>query len=110
MTCQAPQSVLDQMRALSSAEDIFAFLLLPYDAAVLNRARLHVMKRMGDYLAAVDLDALDEDGIFLAARKALKQAHADFTDSTPRAQKALKIYTQSRGNMVPLAGLRPLAR
>lgn len=108
MTPPTQSSVLDQMHALSSAEDIFTFLLLPYDAAVLNRARLHVMKRMGDYLARVDLSDLDDDGVFLQARQALKQAHADFLDSTAREQKALKIYTQPRGNMVPLAGLRPV--
>lgn len=110
MTRTAKQGVLEQMRALSSAEEIFTFLLLPYDEAVLNRARLHVMKRMGDYLAKVDLAELDDDGVFLEARKALKRAHADFVDSSPRQQKALKIYTQARGNMVPLAGLRPVAQ
>ncbi|MEX5729924.1 nitrogenase-stabilizing/protective protein [Rhodovulum iodosum] len=110
MTSQAPKNVLEQMYALSSAEDIFTFLLLPYDQDVLNRARLHVMKRMGDYLAKVNLDELDDDGVFLEARKALKRAHADFERSTPRQQKALKIYTQSRGNMVPLEGLRPVSR
>jgi nitrogenase-stabilizing/protective protein len=106
MTRPPTQSVLDQMHALSSAEDIFTFLLLPYDQGVLNRARLHVMKRMGDYLARVDLAALDDDSIYLEARRALKQAHADFVDSSPRAQKALKIYTQPRGNIVPIEGLQ----
>lgn len=106
MTRAASPGVLDQMHALSSAEDLFTFLLLPYDRAVLDRARLHVMKRMGDYLAEVDLAALDEDGIFLAARRALKRAHADFLASTPRAEKALKVFTRSRGNMVPVEALR----
>ncbi|MCO8144586.1 nitrogenase-stabilizing/protective protein NifW [Rhodovulum tesquicola] len=106
MTRPQTQSVLEQMHELSSAEDLFSFLLLPYDPAVLNRARLHVMKRMGDYLARVDLSVLDEDGVFLEARRALKQAHADFENSTPRAQKALKIYTQPRGNIVPMDGVR----
>jgi nitrogenase-stabilizing/protective protein len=107
----APQpGLLDQMQALSSAEDLFTFLLLPYDEAVLNRARLHVMKRMGANLAKIDLAALDDDALFLEARKALKQAHDDFRDSTPREQKALKIFTQPRGNMVPLDALRPLTQ
>ncbi|SIO30817.1 nitrogenase-stabilizing/protective protein [Rhodovulum sp. ES.010] len=110
MTRIATPGVLDQMHALSSAEEIFTFLLLPYDQAVLNRARLHIMKRMGDYLAAVDLAALDEDGVFLEARKALKRAYADFVASSPREQKALKLFTQPRGNTVPLAALRPVAR
>ncbi|MBK1635845.1 nitrogenase-stabilizing/protective protein NifW [Rhodovulum adriaticum] len=110
MTQTVSPGVLDRMRGLSSAEDMFAFLDLTFDPEVLNRARLHIMKRMGDYMSKVDMDALDEDGKFAEARRALKRAHADFVDSSPRQQKALKIYTQSRGNMVPLAGVRPISR
>ncbi|MBL3564486.1 nitrogenase-stabilizing/protective protein NifW [Rhodovulum sulfidophilum] len=107
MTRPAPRpSMLDQLYALSSAEDLFAFLDLPFDQAVLNRARLHVMKRMGQYLDETDLSQLDDDGVRAAAREALQKAHADFEDSTPSAQKALKIYTQPRGNVVPMEGLR----
>ena len=108
---RAPQpGLLDQMQALSSAEDLFTFLQLPYDQDVLDRARLHVMKRMGAYLAEIDLETLDDEALLLEARKALSQAHDDFRNSTPREQKALKIFTQPRGNMVPLDALRPLAR
>lgn len=110
MTSTATPGVLDQLHTMSSAEEMFAFLGLDFEQAVLNRARLHVMKRMGDYLSKVDLHALDEDGVFQEARTALKRAHDDFVDSTPREQKALKIYTQPRGNMVPLAGLKPVGK
>ncbi|ARE40148.1 Nitrogenase stabilizing/protective protein NifW [Rhodovulum sp. P5] len=102
--------VLDRLQSLSSAEDMFVFLDLPFDEAVLNRSRLHMMKRMGDYLDKADLDGLDEDAVFAEARKALAQAHADFENSSPREQKALKIYTQSRGNMVPMAGIQPIPK
>ncbi|TCP61698.1 nitrogenase-stabilizing/protective protein [Rhodovulum bhavnagarense] len=110
MTNATRPGVLDQMRALSSAEDMFAFLDLDYDPSVLNRARLHVMKRMGDYLAKVDLGALDEEAIRAEAQKALCRAHQDFVNSSPRQQKALKIYARSRGNIVPLEGLLPISR
>ncbi|TCO71204.1 nitrogenase-stabilizing/protective protein NifW [Rhodovulum euryhalinum] len=110
MTCNPDQGVLAQMHALSSAEEIFAFLSVPYDQAVLNRTRLHIMKRMGDYLARVDLSGLDDDGILGEARKALTQAHADFENSTPRAQKALKVFAQPRGNVVPVEGIRLATR
>jgi len=100
------QSVLDQLQALSSAEDMFACLDLAYDPAVLNRARLHMMKRMGDYLAEVDFAALDEAAAFAAARQALQKAHADFETSTPRDQKALKIYKQQKPNMVQIQTIK----
>ncbi|MRH21811.1 nitrogen fixation protein NifW [Rhodovulum strictum] len=95
--------MLDEMNALSSAEDLFTFLLLPYDPAVLDRARLHVMKRMGEYLARIDMDGLDDDAVFLEARKALKTAHADFVASTPRAEKTLKVYARKPANMVQIS-------
>ncbi|MBK5911800.1 hypothetical protein CCR85_09905 [Rhodothalassium salexigens] len=110
MTDPTPAGVLDRMRALSSAEDMFALLDLAYDEAVLNRARLHVMKRLGDYLDRLPLDQLDEDGAFREARAALQRAHDDFVTASPRQQKALKVFTQARGNMLPLEGLRPIAR
>ena len=43
-------TVLEQLAKLSSAEDYFRFLGVPYDPAVLNVARLHILRRMGDNL------------------------------------------------------------
>ncbi|MCA8878570.1 MAG: nitrogenase stabilizing/protective protein NifW [Rhodobacteraceae bacterium] len=92
MTDLEGKSVLDRIAELSSAEDIFTYLLLPYEEAVLNVNRLHIMKRMGQYLRSRDFAGMDDDAIFLEARATLKQAYQDFVDSTPLKEKVFKVF------------------
>ncbi|SKA24720.1 nitrogenase stabilizing/protective protein NifW [Consotaella salsifontis] len=89
----AARSVLREIKALSSAEDFFLYFLLPYDQHVINVARLHVMRRMGQYLAAADFAGLSEDEIFLEGRRLLKRAYRDFIDSSPGEQRLFKVFT-----------------
>ena len=51
----AADNILAQMKAVSSAEDIFRLLDVDYDPKVMNASRLHILKRMGDYLASENL-------------------------------------------------------
>lgn len=84
--------VLDHISGLSSAEDIFTYLLLPYEQEVVNVSRLHIMKRMGKYLAEADMAGMDEDAVFLEARTALKRAYEDFLESSPLEEKVFKVF------------------
>jgi len=84
--------VLDHIWSLSSAEDIFTYLLMPYEQEVLNVSRLHIMKRFGQYIKDVDLDGMSEDDVFLEARQALKKAYDDFCTSTPLQEKVFKVF------------------
>ncbi|WP_116133778.1 nitrogenase stabilizing/protective protein NifW [Tropicimonas sp. IMCC34043] len=84
--------VLDHISGLSSAEDIFTYLLMPYEPEVLNVSRLHIMKRFGSYLGKADLSKLDADETFLAARQCLKRAYGDFLESTPMKEKVFKVF------------------
>lgn len=85
--------VLDHIGKLSSAEDIFTYLLIPYDEEVMNVSRLHIMKRFGSYLSEAGLESeLDQDKIFIDARKILKQAYTDFVTSTPMHEKVFKVF------------------
>ncbi len=40
-------NILDKLKALSSAEEIFRLLGVSYDSTVMNVARLHILNRMG---------------------------------------------------------------
>ena len=85
--------VLDHIEKLSSAEDIFTYLLLPYEQEVVNVSRLHIMKRFGAYLRDTDFTGLDHEAVFLNARQVLKRAYSDFIDSTPLKEKVFKVFT-----------------
>lgn len=84
--------VLDHIDELSSAEDIFTYLLLPYEAEVLNVSRLHIMKRFGAYLREAQFTDLDQDAVFLECRNILKRAYGDFCESTPMREKVFKVF------------------
>ena len=84
--------VLGHIAKLSSAEDIFTYLLMPYEQEVLNVSRLHIMKRFGAYLGDAPLEGLSEDETFVAARAELKRAYEDFIESTPLKEKVFKVF------------------
>ncbi len=84
--------VIAHIASLSSAEDIFTYLLLPYEQGILNVSRLHIMKRMGQYLRSTDFSGYDEEEIFLATRQHLKRAYTDFVESTPLKEKVFKVF------------------
>lgn len=93
MTDTLPEDdILAQIGQLSSANDIFAYLALPYDPAVLNVSRLHIMKRFGSYLKQADFTGLDAPDIRLACRDILSKAYGDFVESTPLKEKVFKVF------------------
>lgn len=84
--------VLDHVNKLSSAEEIFTYLLLPFEQEVVNVSRLHIMKRFGTYLRDADFTGMDAEATFLHARQILKRAYQDFVESTPIAEKVFKVH------------------
>jgi nitrogenase-stabilizing/protective protein len=84
-------SVLEQMSKLSSAEEFFRYLDVAYDPAVLNVARLHILKRMGEYLrnATVESDDTKARAFF---RAHLERAYLDFVNSSPIKERVFKVH------------------
>ncbi len=60
--------LLDRLRGLSSAEEFFDVLKVPYDPEVLRVARLHILRRMGQYLSEQPLSAMTDDAAEEACR------------------------------------------
>jgi nitrogenase-stabilizing/protective protein len=89
-------TVLDDLAKLSAAEDFFAYLDVAYEPAVVHVSRLHILRRMGQYLRGSQtreaFARLDDDGIRLLCRDHLAQAYQDFVVSTPIQERLFKVH------------------
>ncbi len=98
--------VIDKLKRLSSAEEFFAALGIPFDPAVLSVSRLHILKRMGELIASDDLDGLPDRVVIARARSYLERAYQDFVASSPIEQRVFKVLKQavqpSEKPLVPL--------
>jgi nitrogenase-stabilizing/protective protein len=92
-------SLLDQLQSLSSAEDFFAFLGVPFVPEVVHVSRLHIMRRMGQYLRGSEvegaLEQADDAALFALCREHLTQAYDDFVQSSPIAERVFKVHKEA---------------
>ena len=92
-------SVLEHLEGLSSAEDFFDYLGVPYQPEIVRVARLHIMRRMGQYLRGCEvegaLEAADDATLFALCREHLEQAYADFVASSPIAERVFKVHQEA---------------
>ena len=84
--------ILEHLRTLSTAEDFFTVLEVPFEQGVLNVSRLHILKRFQQYLRQDGVDALAEDARKAACAACLKRAHDDFTTSSGVDAKMFKVF------------------
>jgi len=87
----APIGVLEQLNQASSAEDFFALLGVDYDPKHLNVVRLHILRRMGQYLVSEDFTGLPDEVVAERCKAVLEQAYADFLASSPLDQRVFKV-------------------
>ena len=98
-------TVLEQLKKLSSAEDYFRFLGVSYDPAVLNVARMHILRRMGDNLRESGFEP-DEEKARAYFRAHLERAYEDFVKSTPIKERVFKVHKDAvRSTVSPLVRL-----
>ncbi|MEJ1964559.1 MAG: nitrogenase stabilizing/protective protein NifW [Gammaproteobacteria bacterium] len=99
---------LEALGKLSAAEEFFELLSIPYDPAVVQVNRLHILKRFNQYLRTTRPDAaeLDSDAQFQACRDLLLRAYGDFIRSTPAQEKVFKVFQDAEGGHVALDSLR----
>jgi nitrogenase-stabilizing/protective protein len=98
-------TVLEQLAKLSSAEDYFRFLGVSYDPTVLNVARLHILRRMGDNLRESGMKP-DEEKARAYFRAHLERAYQNFVESTPIKERVFKVHKDAiRSTGTPLVRL-----
>ncbi|RJT29073.1 nitrogenase stabilizing/protective protein NifW [Mesorhizobium waimense] len=83
--------ILARLKGLSAAEEFFAILGVSYDPKVLNVSRLHIMRRMGQYLASEDFSELPDSVIAARVRGTLERAYQDFAISSPLTHRVFKV-------------------
>jgi nitrogenase-stabilizing/protective protein len=83
--------VLDQLNKASSAEDFFALLGVDYDPKHVNVVRLHILRRMGQYLVSEEFSGMPDADVTQRCKAVLEQAYADFLASSPLDQRVFKV-------------------
>lgn len=98
-TTTPPAATLQtDLAGLSSAEEFFEYFALPYDRAILNVSRLHILKRFNQYLAkAGGLDKLAGRDAYSRCREFLAQAYRDFLTSSGIEEKIFRVFQQAQG-------------
>ncbi|MBH1958070.1 nitrogenase stabilizing/protective protein NifW [Polaromonas sp.] len=102
------ENFLQQLKALSSAEDFLQYFGVPFDQGVVNVSRLHILKRFFQYLRQEkSLPQTGELEMFTAYRGLLTKAYGDFVTSTPAQEKVFKVFQDTEGKQhVTLDSLR----
>lgn len=98
----------DQMQELQSAEDFLEFFEVPFDPHVVRVNRLHILQRFHDNLKTADgIMTLPAEEKYKAYAQRLTTAYEDFVHSTPRDEKALRVYQTmpDQPAFVPLSAL-----
>jgi nitrogenase-stabilizing/protective protein len=95
------------LRELSSAEDFLEYFDIPYDPAVVQVNRLHILQRFHDYLNSAQEIPDDESERVAIYAGLLSSAYSDFVRSDPLTEKVFKVFQgrQPVSVEVPLAAL-----
>jgi nitrogenase-stabilizing/protective protein len=97
----ASADIIGQLQRAGSAEEFFQLLGVAYDPKLLNVARLHILRRMGQYLAGEDLAGLPGDEAAARCKAVLERAYADFVASSPLDQRVFKVLKDAVAPKVP---------
>lgn len=101
--------ILDRLNKASSAEEIFALLGVDYAPKILNVARLHILKRMGQHLAKEQFADATEAEVAARCKAMLEQAYAEFVASSPIDQRVFKVLKDAVAEPRTPAAFVPLS-
>lgn len=103
----ALDTLYQDLRGLSSAEEFFKHFGVAYEPAVVHVNRLHILKRFNQYLrTATGFAELDASALHTACQELLTRAYRDFVRSTPAQEKVFKVFQDMDGGHVALDQLR----
>ena len=84
--------VKEKLGELSAVEDFLEYFSVPYDENVVRVNRLHILKRMKDYLDETGDSSLDDEQIYELYREKLVRAYEDFTISNAINERVFKVH------------------
>ena len=100
--------LLERLAKLSSAEEFLEFFCIPFDQAVVQVNRLHILQRYHNYLAQSE-EALpeDEEAKREVYKRLLTRAYQDFVESDALTEKVFKVFHmhEPQETFVPIDGL-----
>jgi nitrogenase-stabilizing/protective protein len=103
----AMNALTTSLAQLSAAEEFLDFFEIPYDQAVVNVNRLHILKRFYQYLRREEgFAALAEADQRVRYRALLTRAYQDFVESTPAREKVFKVFQDAAGPQISVDSLR----
>ena len=91
MTDVTTPNMLDQLNKASAAEEFFALLGVDYDPKLVNVVRLHILRRMGQYLVSEDFTGMADAEVTQRCKAVLEQAYEDFLTSSPLDERVFKV-------------------
>ena len=97
-------ATLATLAKLSSAEQFFETLTVPYDQEVVNVSRLHILKRFRELIRTTDMDGLGDSDVEAVCRAALIEAYEEFADG--RGRKTFKVFRDAMPGFVSLTDIR----
>ena len=94
--------VLEVLKRLSAAEEFFDYLGVAYEPRVVNVARLHILRRMGQFLASETAQG-SEEALRARCAQHLAQAYADFVARSPIEARLFKVHQDAVKTREPKA-------
>ena len=104
-------TLIAEMNSLDSAEAFLEFFALPYDKAVVNVSRLHILKRFNQYLTQKGgIESLPPASAYSTCRELLARAYTDLLASSGIEQKLFRVFQAAQGQQsVPISSIRRMA-
>ncbi len=95
------------LERLSAAEEFLEFFGINYDQNVVHVHRLHILKRLHQYLRREpEIALLDEEKSYARHRELLQKAHDDFVASTAAQEKVFRVFQDAEAKSFALERLR----